>query len=168
MAGPKVFTNDMAVHMMSGSARKIQGRPENFDVNIHKFGSPKIFQYTETEKKRFGLDDEDFIENLYKKVGHVLRARDEEVRELVDELKPEYTTMYEKILYPQSTELDEFLDKKGIHKDPTKLVKIVNGEVVLNLVKRKKKPGSTVGGSTHGNSSAMTTYVNKTASKSRV
>jgi hypothetical protein len=35
-------------------------------------------------------------------------------------------------MYPSESILDEFMLKKGIQKDPKKIVKIVNGKVVLN------------------------------------
>lgn len=41
----------MARQMMLGQDRNILQRPEFFDFNAVKFGSAKIFQYTEAEKK---------------------------------------------------------------------------------------------------------------------
>jgi hypothetical protein len=42
-------------------------------------------------------------------------------------------------MYPSETLLDEFMTKKGIHKDPKNIVKIQNGKVVLNKIKKDVK-----------------------------
>ena len=53
-------------------------------------------------------------------------------------MKPSYNDKYLEILYPEYTELDIFLNEKGIHKDPSKLVKIVDGKVIPNIPKKLK------------------------------
>ena len=58
-------------------------------------------------------------------------------------MKPAYTMRMEDIMYPEKSILDEFLYSRGLHKDPKKNFKMINGKVVFNPcwledLKRKK------------------------------
>ena len=47
-------------------------------------------------------------------------------------MKPAYTMRMEDIMYPEKSILDEFLYSRGLHKDPKKNFKMINGKVVFN------------------------------------
>ena len=51
----------------------------------------------------------------------------------MDAIKPDYDQRRYKILYPEKSSLDVFLQKKMIHKDPKNICRIENGEVVFNV-----------------------------------
>jgi len=51
----------------------------------------------------------------------------------MDVIKPDYDQRRYKILYPEKSSLDIFLQKKMIHKDPKNICRIENGEVVFNV-----------------------------------
>lgn len=57
-------------------------------------------------------------------------------------IKPKYTRKQEDIMYPEKSTHDEFMLSKGLHKDPKKNFKVVNGKIVSNPCRKKNKSQS--------------------------
>ena len=61
-----------------------------FDQNVSRFGAPKIYQYTEIEKTRLCLDDDDYFNHLCRNFASI-RDRKDQLLDHIRDLKPKYT-----------------------------------------------------------------------------
>jgi hypothetical protein len=83
------------------------------------------------------MEDDDFMKFI-KRNFKSLKHRDN-LEDQVQQYKPAMRRKMNNILYPQESVLDSFLIEQGMHKKLKSNVKIVNGVVKLNPLKKKRK-----------------------------
>ena len=64
-------------------AKKQKNKNDIYDPDCIRYNSPAVYQYTDAQKKQFGLNDEDFASNLKNKYKHILKGKDEEVMDAI-------------------------------------------------------------------------------------
>lgn len=73
-----------------------------------------------------------------------LKNHDYDLAEHYGTRKHRHTRNQMNILYPETSLLDTFMEKQGLHKKLRHNVKIVNGEVKFNRLQKNKKTNKTI------------------------
>jgi hypothetical protein len=86
-------------------AKKDSGSGSVFiDENTERFNAPKIYQYSQVEKQKLCMDDEDFMKFI-KRNFKSLKHR-ENLEDQISDIKPLFRRKMNNILYPEKSVLD--------------------------------------------------------------
>ena len=86
---------------MSYKEFKRAAKNEYVDVDAEKLGAHKMYQYTDGQKRKLCMDDEDFIGYITQK--HKSLKKRPDLRKVFDRYRPRYKREMEEILYPATT-----------------------------------------------------------------
>ena len=73
-----------------------------------------------------------------------LKKHDNDLEDHYYQRKNRHNRNQMNILYPETSLLDTFMEKQGLHKKLRHNVKIVNGEVKFNRLQKNKKTNKTI------------------------
>lgn len=91
--------------------RKEQGKFNTgavIDDNNTRFQAAKIYQYTAVEKQKHSIEEPEFMKFVGRKYRS-LKGHDLKIQEHYEDMLPHYKRKQNKILYPETSLLDDFM-----------------------------------------------------------
>ena len=87
------------------------------DDNMLRFNAPPIYQYTHIEKQKHSIEEGDFMKHIKRNYNSLKdRGHERKITEEFDALQKRYQRKQERILYPDTSILDDFMKDRGLSK----------------------------------------------------
>lgn len=80
------------------------------------YRADKIYQYTDHFKKNLSIEPDSFTKYLKMKYVHLNNKDNEGIIDNLNKMKPSHLYETRKIMYPQTSPVDDFLKAQGMHK----------------------------------------------------